>query len=516
MKDGRIYALCGLYTLLLLAMVLMRPLLPIDETRYLAVAWEMRLSADPFHLTRNFEPYSHKPPLLFWLINLVWMLGGVSEIAGRLVAPAFAVLAIWGTARLARLLWPAVADRGLSAAAILCGFPVFAIYGSATMFDAMLATAVLLGAGFLWQIGKGGGRRRDWLGLGLALGLGLLTKGPVILLHLAPMLILMRFWAPVRPSRPELLRGLALSLAVALGLLALWLVPLLATADAAFREELLWTQSATRLAGGMAHDRPLWFFLALLPLLLFPFGWLPGLWRPLPAAVRTDPAQRFLLIWVLAGPVIFSFVASKQAHYLIPEFPALALMLARLGHGKWGALRRLSPVVLVLLALAVLLTLGAAGVVKVDLAGPVALGGLAAVLFLLALAVWRIGGLAGATAAGAGVALALHLFIAFTGMGRDYDSHALAAALKGGAAAMPDLAVIGQPYNAEVNFAARLTAPVATLTDADAAQAWAAAHPTGRLFGPLKSTPLTQPPSVGLIYNGKAYGVWDAASLAAP
>lgn len=45
--------------------VLLRPLAPIDETRYVAVAWEMWQSGDFLVPTKNFELYTHKPPLLF-------------------------------------------------------------------------------------------------------------------------------------------------------------------------------------------------------------------------------------------------------------------------------------------------------------------------------------------------------------------------------------------------------------------------------------------------------------------
>lgn len=45
--------------------VLLRPAIPIDETRYLDVAWEMHLTGNWLVPTRNFEIYTHKPPLLF-------------------------------------------------------------------------------------------------------------------------------------------------------------------------------------------------------------------------------------------------------------------------------------------------------------------------------------------------------------------------------------------------------------------------------------------------------------------
>lgn len=448
--DNRLGVILGAFALLLLAMVALRPLLPIDETRYLAVAWEMHLSGDPFHLTRNFEAYSHKPPLLFWLINLVWMVTGVSEFAARLVGPACALVAAWATARLARRFWPHDDGLGAKAVLVLAGLPVFAIYVSATMFDAMLSVAVIGGAASLWRIGAG--ERKGWFGLGVAIGMGTLAKGPVVLLHLLPMLILMRYWAggPVR----GVWRGFGVSLLVGLGIVALWLVPTLITADAAFRNELLWTQSAARLAGGMAHDRPWWFLIVLLPLMVFPFGWRIGLWRALPDAVRADRTLRFLAIWALSGPILFTFVSSKQAHYLVPEYPAFALIVARL-------------------------------------------------------AVWQGRSLAAMAMGGAACALALHGYIYLGGLGARYDSHRLAAALAPASA----LAVIGQPYNAEVNFAARLRAPVQHLTDPVMVVEWASAHPSGMIFGPLKSAGLTAQPFAQIDYNGDLLGIWRAASL---
>ncbi|MDP1576485.1 MAG: glycosyltransferase family 39 protein, partial [Cypionkella sp.] len=160
----------------LAALVAMRPLLPIDETRYLSVAWEMWLSGDPVHLTKNGEMYTHKTPLLFAMINLVWLLTGVNEFAARLVGPACAVGMVAGTTLLARRLWPAE-NLGIRAALILAGFPVFLIYGSATMFDALLALGVLGGIAALWSIGQG---RGGWPLFGLALAFGVYAKGPVI------------------------------------------------------------------------------------------------------------------------------------------------------------------------------------------------------------------------------------------------------------------------------------------------------------------------------------------------
>ncbi len=519
MPSLSLFRVSLVFAVALVLSVLVRPLLPIDETRYLAVAWEMHLSGDPFHLTRNFAPYADKPPLLFWLINLVWAVTGVSELAGRLVGPAFAVAAVVLTARLAARFWPDLSGAGTRAAAALAGFSAFLLYGSATMFDAMLTVAVLAGIGCLWAIGSGDVRSRVWAGLGLVLAFGLYAKGPVIFLHLVVPLALMRVWAPRPPSVRDGARGLALALATCLAAVALWLVPALLTADATFRYELIWRQSAARVAGGMAHDRPVWFLIALLPVLIFPFGWSWQLWRGLRRRTAADRSVRLCLIWALSGLAIFSLVASKQAHYLLPELPAIALIFARSlweesrpsGHLSAAPWLTLGAGLAVLVLAALRATGGRAGSVLPPDIGltPVLIAGLC----LLALAALAIGLplVPGHLALGLGVALVLQGALAGTGFFVTYDSHRLAKALSG--AAEGDLAVTGMRYSAEMNFAGRLHRPVTVLPDGDTLAAWVAAHPSGLLFAPrdlLKATP-----QATLHFDGDDLGIWAAASLTA-
>jgi hypothetical protein len=67
-----------------IACIWLRPLWPVDETRYASVAWEMWLRGDFLVPYINGEPYSHKPPLLFWLIHAGWIwLPQDPEVVGR-------------------------------------------------------------------------------------------------------------------------------------------------------------------------------------------------------------------------------------------------------------------------------------------------------------------------------------------------------------------------------------------------------------------------------------------------
>ncbi len=505
--QGRLSGILIGVALVLAVLVALRPLLPIDETRYLSVAWEMWQSGDPLHLTKNGEMYTHKTPLLFVMINLVWLLTGVSELAARLVGPACALAMVAGTGMLARRLWPAQ-DLGVQAAVILAGFSVFLIYGSATMFDALLGLGVLGGIAALWRIGQGDGLRA-WALFGLALAFGVYAKGPVIFVHLLPMVLTLPLWAAVKPRLPSVLKGFGLAMGVATALMALWLAPTLITATPEFRTELLWTQSAARVTGGMAHDRPIWFLVALLPVILFPWGWNLGLWRGA-FALRGDPALRLCAIWAGSALLLFSLISGKQAHYLLPAFPAMALLFARAGQA------RLSLAAWPLLAVSGLSAAVGLGLFPMnkDLALLMPFWPLlafSALCAVLALMIWRLPTLPGHLLAGVGLALGLHGVIATTGLYAAYDGRPLAAQL----AAHPEggLAVTNAEYHAEINFLARLTAPVAHLTDAAALADWARAHPQGMVFGRVRESPLTVSPQQVLTYMGQDWGLWPAGQV---
>ncbi|NUO71771.1 MAG: hypothetical protein HOQ10_03525 [Frateuria sp.] len=86
--------------LLLPALVL--PPVPIDETRYLAVAWNMHFSGEWLVPWLDGAPYPDKPPLLFWLINLAWGVAGVHAWVARVLEVLVALCTLPLLRRLAR------------------------------------------------------------------------------------------------------------------------------------------------------------------------------------------------------------------------------------------------------------------------------------------------------------------------------------------------------------------------------------------------------------------------------
>lgn len=492
--------------------VLARPLLPIDETRYLAVAWEMRLSGGWIVPNLNGQLYPDKPPLLFWLINLVWSVTGISETAGRLVAPAFGVGAIWATSRLATVLWPEDAGVGGRAAMVLAGFAIFSVFASLTMFDAMLTLAVILG---VLALTAGGDSWRGWAGFGAALAFGVMSKGPVILVHLLPIALTAPLWAGLTVRRT--LSGLGLGLALGLGLVGLWLVPALITGGPVYREAVLWTQSAGRMADSFAHARPWWFFLALVPALIWPFGWSLPLWRRIAALDwRGERGLRLALAWAGSALLLFSLMSGKQIHYLLPTLPAAALVFARAMRGVPPVTARAAAVPLVglgLACIAVAFGFGAGGR-QAAIFAPPAVTALAGVGFL-ALAVLVLRRLRGPDLAALGLGFAVIVNVVFLlgAPGRIYYTGTVAEWIAG--AAPGEVAVIGADYNGEFTFTARLTAPVATLAPSEV-DAWLAADPRRQLVARLDRGPSSPPPRATTVYRGRPYGVWGGAPAGTP
>ena len=506
--------------------IAVRPLLPVDETRYVAVAWEMWRDGHILVPHLNGAVYTHKPPLLFWLIDLAWSVAGVSDIAARLVGPAFGVLSVLLTGVLARTLWPE--DRGVAVRApwILATLGVFLVFASLTMFDAMLTAATLLAMIGLARQRKAPDRL-GWLGVGAALALGAFAKGPVILLHVMPVALLAPLWCD-RASRPAAgtwYRGVGLAFLFGLGLVSVWLVPAAVWGGPAYRDAILWHQSADRMVSSFAHREPAWFFLALLPAFLWPWGWRPAVLRALGSrALLRDEAVRFCLVWAGAALLAFSLISGKQVHYLLPELPALALLLARAWpraaetsaaeRKRWRLLPLIPGLLIVAGAAAVLLGLvphAREEGLTVDAASvALALGLLAA----LAAAVLAMPNRFAAWALIAPGTLLIFYAVAATPLRTVYDSALLAEAAAPYASG--GLAYTGGDYHGEFTFAGRLASPVAELRTPGEIAAWAATHPGGAVIGRAERMSPGWPAVREINFRGRAYRIWPVPKVAPP
>jgi 4-amino-4-deoxy-L-arabinose transferase-like glycosyltransferase len=330
-----------------------------DEPRYLEVAEELRSLAhgasDLVLLRLNHEPYGQKPPLYFWLAALAGSPGGrVSELAGRLPSALAGLLTVMLTFSLgARLL---TERTGLLGAALLLTLYEFARLARRAQLDPLLTLLETLALASFWRLDRGIGRWRSNAALlHGALGLAVLTKGPVG--FLVPLLVMAAYLAWEGRLR-DLARALpAWGLLLSLGPGLAWIAAAIALAPTGFATEALGDNLFGRFFDGTAHARPLYYYVYQLPLDFLPWTLL---WPSLALSARSVLARdapdgdarrawRFLLAWVGASVVFFSVSSGKRGLYLLPAFPALALLCAD-GARRWLARREGPPGSLAVLA----------------------------------------------------------------------------------------------------------------------------------------------------------------------
>jgi 4-amino-4-deoxy-L-arabinose transferase-like glycosyltransferase len=488
------------WALLVGASLATRSLVPIDETRYVAVAWQMWQRDDFVLPWLAGAPYSHKPPLLFWLIHAGWAVFGVVEWWPRLISPLASLAAIGLLARLARRLWPDDAGVPARAAVMLFASALWLLMSTTTMFDVLLAVFVLLGVAGLWSAATAApsARYRGWALVALAIGGGLLTKGPVVLLHLLPPMLSVRWWAPARVDAVRWSAGLAAAIAAGAAIALAWAIPAGLRGGEVYRDAIFWGQTGGRLVDAFAHARPWWWYLPVLPAVGFPWLLWPAAWRAGRALVAgpRDAGVRLLVAWTGSAFVALSLISGKQLQYLLPLMPGVALLAAR-GLGRdpprqgWDAWPAAASMALVGVAgLGVPAWAGRVGAAAWLSALPWWAGVAALAAALLALgervaarpgaardsrvpapAPWRLASAAVLLVAGlqAGV---------FVAAGAAYDARPMGERLGMLQRAGVPLVRIGLDDHGSFDFAGRLRAPLAAI-EPTGLGAWFQAHPDG-------------------------------------
>jgi len=504
-----------------------RSYLPIDETRYVTVAWNMWLNNDYWVPYLNGVAYSHKPPLLFWLINLGWKILSVNDWWPRLVPSLFALASVFVTRKIAGRLWPELITIKDNASLILIGSGLWVLYSTALMFDMMIAFFTVLGIwGMLIALENHASSQsiKGWLLLTLAIGGGLLAKGPTILLQLLPVALLVSWWNLNSNSHKEITaKSWYLPLFYATlggaGIALAWAIPAGIHGGHEYQRAIFWGQTADRMVDSFAHNRPFWWYLPLLPLLLFPWLFWGAFWQGVRDIKSSERGLRFCIAWALPVFVAFSFISGKQIHYILPIFPALALLIARLSHIENSTNNSMKlrtsvlPVAIVTFLLgAILFAFPAYQQVHPTLTAwiqhiPLWLGGFT---ILIAVLIYYLPKKSIATTISQlsflSIALvAICMFVLLHAAGEAYDMRPISAQIKALESNNIPVAYLGK-YPGIYNFLGRLKQSPEIIEENSVAP-WFAVHPNGRIIEYFKRSKPINPQQVEYMQSYKGITV---------
>ncbi len=519
-----------LWLLLLLPVALFLPAMPIDETRYLAVAWEMRLHGDFLVPHLNGAPYSDKPPLLFWLINLGWLVAGMHVWAVRLGVLASTFASLYLFERLVRRLDPAPA-LAKNATLLLLGMIYFALFSSAIMFDVVLATWVLVALHGALDLDAQRWRRGIGL-LALGIGLGILTKGPVVLLDAGLAVVLAPWWsATARANKGRWYGALLLGILGGAAIALAWAIPAAIAGGDQYADAIFLHQTVDRMTKSFAHRRPLWWYFMVLPAMVLPWTLaLRAPWRAWRDSFHISKSVRFGIAWFVPAFALFCLVSGKQPHYLLPILPGLALYLAVVLGSDGARLRGRLFGTLVLLAGLGLAALPYLAAHTHDIAALDDLHLTESSLRVFA-GVWPLWGvlccvlggwiLLARTAHSSLRALALSsvatasigMLALAQGVGPTVDVSVAATRIAEAQAAGKPIVHLAW-HHGLFEFAGRLTQPLEKVNYTNL-RTWCAAHPDGEVVTFYTKYPITTKPALELPYRFGRIIFWRAADLLA-
>lgn len=333
----RIWILLAVACLAWLPGLFALPALDRDESRFAEASRQMVETGNYVDIRLGDAPRYNKP------IGIYWLQAGAARLAGLFESNA--VDRIWvyrfpsfSCGLLALLmtflcLWyvvsPAVA---LSSALLLaCTFLLSAESEIATT-DAALLAAVISAQSALMRIWLAHRERKSpskgvALGGWAAMGAGILMKGPVIVAVVAATALAItvwdRDWRWLKTARP--LWGIAIVCAM----VAPWAIAIGIASHGAFFQQSLGHDFAAKLAGGQeTHGAPPGYYLALLSLTFWPATLFLGPALEMAVRRRKEPVVRFFLFWAVTGFAMFELVPTKLPHYILPAYPALAVLAA--------------------------------------------------------------------------------------------------------------------------------------------------------------------------------------------
>ena len=305
-----------------------------DESLFAQASKQMIESNNYVDIRFQDAPRYKKPVGIYWLqaasvkllnphhLNQIW--------AYRIPSLIGAIVAVVMTAALGALFFGPMA--GFLAGIMMAGCLILNVEARLAKTDAALLGSIMVAQYGLARayisygvskIGKG-----VIFAFWTALGIGILLKGPIILLVLLSTLL----WLRVSQKNLTWFKTLypALGIPYLLLLIAPWFAAIMMASHGAFLQQ----SAGHDLLGKLWQDQGRGFippgtYLLAFPITFFPFALfallaIPDTWRN-----RQEPAVWFCLGWILPVWIMFELAFAKLPHYTMPLYPPIAILAAK-------------------------------------------------------------------------------------------------------------------------------------------------------------------------------------------
>lgn len=299
------------------------------EGRFAAGALEMILSGDWVIPRIDGEPVVFYPPLMTWASALAGLLfGGLTEFTARLPAALGSIGCVLLTFEIARRLF----DRrtALFSGFILLTTIVWQRYTCACQPDSLMTFFTMAAIwAFLEGRSESAPRWRWSLLIGLALGGAFMAKGPlgVVLAGtvIGGTLLWERRLGDAWRLRPFAIAGAAVAVTLP------WFIVAWKVAGSGYISDL-WHETFDMAAGGnkLMHQEPIYYYVPRFFLTTFPWClfFLAALIPSGTSRSTERSAWRILAVWIGGIILVLSLAKAKRAYYLVPVFPAFAIVTA--------------------------------------------------------------------------------------------------------------------------------------------------------------------------------------------
>jgi len=309
-----------------------RALWDIDEGKHAVTSKDMVLSGDWLTPHYNGEKFYDKPPLHNWLVAVSFLIFGFTEFAARLPAALLGLGCVMVTYWMGRQIFGPTA--AFLSSLVLATSAEYVILARVVVHDISLAFFITLVLALFYLGYENDRHRRGLFLLGYAaMGFAMLAKGPIGIL--LPAMIIGLFLIFKRQlgflRQMQIGWGVLILLAVA----APWYI-LISLKDPQYISYFFIKQNLGNFfSEEVRHPEPIYYYIPVLMGGMFPWSiFLPlALFRGIRARGTTyNDGTLFALIWLAAVFIFFSIASSKLGTYILPLFPAAALLVGALLH----------------------------------------------------------------------------------------------------------------------------------------------------------------------------------------